>query len=97
MNDSFAVAHSLKSEYITAWTHKTRTHTHIHCVSYIVKQNKISLSMIYKRYSSGAPKNVPTRILDIAIFVGIFCLHNLGFDRTTHTQITGQSVWKEIC
>jgi len=30
-------------------------------------------------------KNVPTMILDIAIFVGIFCPYNVGFTRSpTH-------------
>ncbi len=27
-----------------------------------------------------------TRILDIVIFVGTFCRHNVGFTRTTHTH-----------
>ncbi len=44
------------------------------------------LYTIYKLVSSWGPKNVPTRISDIVIFVGIFYLHNIGFTRTTHTR-----------
>ncbi len=49
--------------------------------SAILHFQKTSLSLIYKLVSSWGPKNVPTRtrILDIAILVGTFCPHNVGF------------------
>ncbi len=57
--------------------------------SAILHFQKTSLSLIYKLVSSWGPKNVPTRtrILDIAILVGTFCPHNVGFTWTTHTNI----------
>ncbi len=79
----------------------THTHTHTLCfhvlwglsidimvfiLSYTVKT---SLSLIYKLVSSWGPKNVPTRtrISDIAILVGTFCPHNVGFTSPhTHTD-----------
>ncbi len=53
--------------------------------SAILHFQKTSLSLIYKLVSSWGPKNVPTRtrILDIAILVGTFCPHNVGFTWTT--------------
>ncbi len=56
--------------------------------SAILHFQKTSLSLIYKLVSSWGPKNVPTRtrILDIAILVGTFCPHNVGFTWTTHTH-----------
>ncbi len=56
--------------------------------SAILHFQKTSLSLIYKLVSSWGPKNVPTRtrILDIAIVVGTFCPHNVGFTWTTHTH-----------
>ncbi len=56
--------------------------------SAILHFQKTSLSLIYKLVSSWGPKNVPTRtrILDIAILVGTFCPHNVGFTWTTHTN-----------
>ncbi len=56
--------------------------------SAILHFQKTSLSLIYKLVSSWGPKNIPTRtrILDIAILVGTFCPHNVGFTWTTHTQ-----------
>ncbi len=49
--------------------------------SAILHFQKTSLSLIYKLVSSWGPKNVPTRtrILDIAIVVGTFCPHNVGY------------------
>ncbi len=56
--------------------------------SAILHFQKTSLSLIYKLVSSWGPKNVPTRtrILDIAIVVGTFCPHNVGYTWTTHTH-----------
>ncbi len=56
--------------------------------SAILHFQKTSLSLIYKLVSSWGPKNVPTRtrILDIAILVGTFCPHNVGFTWTTRTH-----------
>ncbi len=56
--------------------------------SAILHFQKTSISLIYKLVSSWGPKNVPTRtrILDIAILVGTFCPHNVGFTWTTHTH-----------
>ena len=56
-----------------------------------------SLSVIYKLISSWGPKNVPTRtrISDIAILVGTFCPHNVGFTRPhthTHTHTLTESL-----
>ncbi len=62
---------------------------HRHNGFYTVQTVKTSLSLIYKLVSSWGPKNVPTRtrILDIAILVGTFCPHNVGFTRPhTHTH-----------
>jgi len=44
--------------------------------------------MIYKLFSSWRPKHAPTtsQISDIAIIVGAFCRHNVGFKRTTHSH-----------
>ncbi len=55
--------------------------------SAILHFQKTSLSLIYKLVSSWGPKNVPTRtrILDIAILVGTFCPHNIGFTWTIST------------
>ncbi len=49
--------------------------------SAILHFQKTSPSLIYKLVSSWGPKNVPTRtrILDIAIVVGTFCPHNVGY------------------
>ncbi len=49
--------------------------------SAILHFQNTSLSLIYKLVSSWGPKNVPTRtrILDIAIVVGTFCPHNVGY------------------
>ncbi len=63
---------------------------HRHNGFYTVQTVKTSLSLIYKLVSSWGPKNVPTRtrILDIAILVGTFCPHNVGFTRPhTHTVV----------
>ncbi len=69
---------------------------HRHNGFYTVQTVKTSLSLIYKLVSSWGPKNVPTRtrILDIAILVGTFCPHNVGFTRPhTHTQLCFHVLW----
>ncbi len=62
--------------------------THHRRHSAILHFQKTSLSLIYKLVSSWGPKNVPTRtrILDIAIVVGTFCPHNVGYTWTTGTH-----------
>jgi len=41
------------------------------------------LRMVYAVLLMGT-KNVPTRILDTAFFVGTFCPHNVGFTCSVH-------------
>ncbi len=94
---------SLSFTHTHTHTHtQTHTHTHTHVVVpcfmgtfhrhngfYTVQTVKTSLSLIYKLVSSWGPKNVPTRtrILDIAILVGTFCPHNVGYTRPhTHSH-----------
>ncbi len=95
------VCKSLVISLLHTHTH-THTHTHAHVVFpcfmgtfhrhngfYTVQTVKTSLSLIYKLVSSWGPKNVPTRtrILDIAILVGTFCPHNVGYTRPhTHSH-----------
>jgi len=54
--------------------------------------------MIYKLFSSWSPKHAPTtsQISDIAIIVGAFCRHNVGFKRTTHSH-THEHEKKKLC
>ncbi len=86
---TFLMVFILYKLYFLSPTPKPTPHRKL--CAFLVFQNTL-FCMIYKPFSLRGPKNVltRTRILDIAMFVGTFFPHNVGFTRNppphTHTH-----------